>query len=429
MVKAVVGGNWGDEGKGKITDLLANKADIVVRFQGGANAGHTVINDYGKFVMHLLPSGVFNENTLNVIASNVAFDADIFFDENKLLNENGINPNISVSSRAQLLLPFHKAQDRLEETRLSKNSFGSTMSGIAPFYADKYAKKNIQIAELYCSDLYSKAKRIYEDKKIYFKAFYDSELDITLDEFISYLNQLKIKLSDYLCDCPYLLNNAMKENKEILLEGQLGALRDIDSGIYPYVTSSFPLAGFGSVGTGIPPYEIKRIITVVKSYSTCIGAGDFVCEIFGNDAETLRKSGGDNGEYGATTGRPRRVGYLDIVATKYGCMLQGTTEIALSLLDVLGCLDAIPVCVGYSIDGEITNNFPLPYLLKKAKPVYKYLPSWKCDITNITDFEALPKEAKDFVDFVERELEIPVTLISNGPKRNQILYRKSKLKD
>lgn len=430
MVKAIVGGNWGDEGKGKITDLLASQADIVVRYQGGANAGHTIINDYGKFVLHLLPSGVFRKDVVNIIANNVAFDAEVFFEELQMLESRNVpKPNIKVSKRAQLLLPFHKMQDKLEEQRLGNNSFGSTQSGIAPFYSDKYSKINIQISELYSEDLFEKAERIYNDKSIYFKAFYNTDIGMSKEEFYTYLTALKEKLKPYLCDCSYYINHALKLDKMILLEGQLGSLRDIDHGIYPFVTSSSPLASFGAVSIGIPPYAIKSIVTVVKSYSSCVGAGPFVGELFGKEAEILRNNGGDNGEYGAKTGRPRRMGWFDCVATRYGCMLQGTTEVALSLLDVLGYLDKIPVCVGYKIDGQTINEFPETHMLNTAEPIYEYLPGWKCDISDITEYEKLPTEAKNYVDFIEKQLNLPITLISNGPKREQILYRNSALLD
>lgn len=428
MVKAIVGGNWGDEGKGKITDFLSSKADIVVRYQGGANAGHTIINDYGKFVLRLLPSGVFHHNTVNIIASNVAFDAEKFFYELEMLGKRNVpTPDIKISIRASLLLPFHKMQDELEEERLGENSFGSTQCGIAPFYSDKYSKKNIQISELYSENLYEKAKCLLEDKRLYFKAFYDKDINISADALYNYLKELREKLRPYLCDCSYYLNNALKENKVVLFEGQLGALRDIDNGIYPFVTSSSPLAGFGAVSAGIPPYAIKSIVTVVKAYSTCVGAGPFVGELFGDEAEALRKHGGDNGEYGANTGRPRRMGWFDCVATRYGCMLQGTTEIALTLLDALSYLDVIPVCTGYVVDGKMITDFPVSHILDKAEPIYEYLPGWECDISKITEYDDLPVEAKEYIKFIEKQLNLPVTLISNGPKREQILERKSEI--
>lgn len=423
MVKAIVGGSFGDEGKGKMTDLLASKADIVVRFQGGANAGHTVINDYGKFVLHLLPSGVFHQ-TENIIASSVAFDADEFFRELEMLKNRGVPaPTIRISSRAQLLLPIHKLQDKLEEQRLGSDSFGSTQSGIAPFYSDKYAKRNFQISELYSDVSSEKIRRFCEDKNIFFKAFYNVDNAVSADELTEYLSDLKEKLKPYLIDCPHHMNSAVRSGKEILLEGQLGALRDVDNGIYPFVTSSSPLAGFGSVSAGIPPYEIKSVISVVKAYSTCVGAGAFVGELFGEQANELRSRGGDSGEYGAKTGRPRRVAWFDCVSVKYGCMVQGATEIALTNLDVLGYLDKIPVCVGYRINGEITEKFPETYLLNAAEPVYEYLDGWKCDISDIGDYSMLPKNARAYVEFIEKKIGVPITMISTGPKREQIIYR------
>lgn len=424
MVTAIVGGSFGDEGKGKMTDLLAAKADIVVRFQGGANAGHTIINDYGKFILHMLPSGVFYKHTENIIASSVAFDADEFFGELEMLKTRGVpEPSLGVSSRAQLLLPIHKLQDELEEQRLGKNSFGSTKSGIAPFYSDKYAKRGFQISELYSDDLSGRIKRFCEDKSKFFKAFYDIENVLCVNDLTDYLIGLRDKLKPYLLDCPYYMNDAVKSGKGILLEGQLGALRDVDNGIHPFVTSSSPLAGFGSVSAGIPPYEIKTVISVIKAYSTCVGAGDFVGELFGSEADELRKRGGDSGEYGAKTGRPRRIAWFDCVSAKYGCMVQGATEAALTMLDVLGYLDKIPVCVGYKINGRVTDKFPETYMLNIAEPVYEYLDGWNCDISDICHYSDLPEAAKKYVDFIEMGIGVPITMISNGSRRNQIIYR------
>lgn len=429
MVTAITGGSFGDEGKGKITDLLAAQADIVVRFQGGANAGHTIINDFGKFVLHLLPSGVFYRHTENVIASGAAFDADEFFGELEMLKKRGIpTPAVKVSSRAQLLLPIHKQQDKLEEQRLGKNSFGSTQSGIAPFYSDKYAKHNFQISELYSDRLGDKINRFCEDKNKFFKAFYGIENALSVNELTEYLMDLRNKLSPYLLDCPYYMNEAVRLGKNILLEGQLGALRDVDNGIYPFVTSSSPLAGFGSVSTGIPPYEIKSVISVVKAYSTCVGAGAFVGELFGDAAEELRKRGGSSGEYGSKTGRPRRIAWFDCVSVRYGCMVQGATEAALTMLDVPGFLDKIPVCVGYRINGEITDIFPEAWQLYNAEPVYEYLDGWKCDISDIYTYEELPQAAKRYVEFIEKQIKVPITMISNGPRRDQIIFRNSACK-
>lgn len=429
MVTAITGGNFGDEGKGKMTDLLAAKADIVVRFQGGANAGHTIINDYGKFTLHMLPSGVFHKHTENIIASSAAFDPDEFFTELKMLKENGIpEPMVKVSSRTQLLLPIHKEQDKLEEQRLGKNSFGSTRSGIAPFYSDKYAKRNFQISELYSSNIKDKIRCFCEDKNKFFNAFYGVPNVLYTNDLTDYLMDLRDKLTPYLFDCPYYMNDAVKSGRRILLEGQLGALRDVDNGIYPFVTSSSPLAGFGSVSAAIPPYEIKSIISVIKAYSTCVGAGAFVGELFDEAANELRKRGGDSGEYGAKTGRPRRIAWFDCISARYGCMVQGATEVALTMLDVLGYLDKIPVCVAYRINGEITEKFPETYLLDDAEPVYEYLNGWKCDISDICSYDDLPEAAKSYIEFIEKRIGVPITMISNGPKRDQIIYRNTDYK-
>ena len=424
MVKAIVGGNWGDEGKGKITDLLAGESDIVVRYQGGANAGHTIINEYGKFALHLLPSGVFRKQVTNVIAQGVALNMRTFFHELDNLIERGVPiPNIKISDRAQIVMPYHILIDELEENRLGLKGFGSTKAGIAPFYSDKYLKTGIQVCDLFDNnllkekiDLNCKVKN-----KILESIYKASEIDekIIYNELISYRDRIE----PMVCDVAVFLNNAIKQEKKILLEGQLGALKDPDNGIYPFTTSSSPLAGFGAVGSGIPPYEIKEIVTVVKAYSSCVGAGAFVSEIFGDEANTLRRLGGDCGEYGATTGRPRRMGWFDMVATKYGCMLQGTTEIALSLIDVLGYLDKIPVCTSYEIDGREIINFPVTPLLNKSKPIYTFLDGWKCDISGVREYENLPNNAKGYIEFIENRIGYPIKLISNGPKREDIILR------
>ena len=424
MVTAITGSGYGDEGKGKITDFLAEKADIVVRYQGGANAGHTIVNNFGKFILRMLPSGVFHSNVENVIASGVAFDADIFFSELEMLKERGVPvPKVLVSSRAQLLLPVHKLQDKFEEERLGENKFGSTLSGIWPFYSDKFARKNIQISELYSENLGSIVSRFCEDKNIYFKAFYGVETAVSYRETMNYLSCLKSRLAPYLCDCPYYMNDAIKQGKEILLESQLGSLRDIENGIYPYSTSSSPLAGFGSVSAGIPPYEIKSVISVVKAYNTSVGEGPFVGELSGSTADELRKRGGAQGEFGAATGRPRRMAWFDCVSARYGCMLQGATELALTNLDVLGYLDKIPVCVSYKTSGKITKNFPQTYQLNEFQPVYEYLNGWKCDISGCRQYSELPKEAKNYIGFIEKEIGVPVSIISVGPRRNQTIFR------
>ena len=426
MVKAVVGANWGDEGKGKITDMLAKEADIIVRFQGGANAGHTIVNDYGKFALHLLPSGVFYDHTTSIIGNGVALNIPYLFNEINSIVEKGVpKPKILVSDRAQLLMPYHIAFDEYEEERLGKKSFGSTKSGIAPFYSDKYAKIGIQVSELFQDDdaLKEKIERICTQKNVLLKNLYNKpELD--KDELLNTLHEYRDMVAPYVCDVSAYLRNAIKEGKNILLEGQLGSLKDPDHGIYPMVTSSSTLAAYGAIGAGIPPYEIKRIVTVVKAYSSAVGAGEFVSEILDEkEAEELRKRGGDGGEYGATTGRPRRMGWFDAVASRYGCEIQGATEVVLTVLDCLGYLDEIPVCVGYEIDGEVTKDFPVTAKLAKAKPVYEVLPGWKCDIRGIKEYDKLPENCRKYIEFIEKELGVPVKMVSNGPKRSEIIYR------
>ncbi len=426
MVKAIVGGNWGDEGKGKITDLLAEDADIVVRFQGGANAGHTIINEYGKFALHILPSGVFRSRVINVIAQGVALNLDNLFSELDELEKNGVpKPQIRVSDRAQIVMPYHVLFDELEEKRLGKNSYGSTKSGIAPFYSDKMMKIGIQVCEIFDDELLKqRLEKVVEIKNATLKALYGAD-ELNPEALYNYLVSRRERLRPFVTDASKLLNDAVKEGKTVLLEGQLGTLKDTDNGIYPFVTSSSPLAGFAAVGAGIPPYEIKKIYTVVKSYSSAVGAGAFVSEIFGEEAEELRKRGGDKGEYGATTGRPRRMGWFDCVASKYGCMLQGTTDVVLSLIDVLGYLDKIPVCVAYDIDGKITTDFPTTPELNRAKPVIEELDGWKCDIRGIKNYSDLPENAKRYIEFIESKLGYKITMISNGPGRNDFIIRQN----
>lgn len=425
LVTAIVGANWGDEGKGKITDHLANTSDVVVRFQGGSNAGHTIINEYGKFALHLLPSGVFCKNVTNVIGNGVAVNVDELDKELKMLKDSGIlTPNLIISDRAQILMPYHILLDIYEEERLSSKKFGSTKSGIAPFYSDKFAKIGIQINELFSSaeNLKERLKNIIEVKNVLIRHLYKKE-EIRFEEVFDKLMYYKEILTPFVQDTSNFLQNAIKDNKKILLEGQLGALKDTDFGIYPMVTSSNTIAGYASVGAGIPPYEIKEIIAVVKAYSSCVGTGDFVSELFGDEADTLRKLGGDCGEYGATTGRPRRVGWLDLVATKYGCKMQGATCIAFTVLDVLGYLDEIKVCTGYEINGKVTNDFPAPSKLSQAKPIYEVFKGWKCDIREISNYDDLPHECKKYIEFVENQIGIPIKIISNGPSRQSIIYR------
>ena len=429
MVKAVVGANWGDEGKGKITDMLAEQADIIVRFQGGANAGHTIINDYGKFALHTLPSGVFYDHTTSIIGNGVALDVPVLFKEVQSIIDQGVPmPKILVSDRAQMVMSYHKNFDAYEEERLGGKSFGSTKSGIAPFYSDKYAKIGFQVSELFDDELLKeKVVRVAEQKNVLLEHLYHKPL-INPDDLYNELQEYKKMVEPFVCDTSLFLNNALKEGKEVLLEGQLGSLKDPDHGIYPMVTSSSTLAAYGAIGAGVPPYTIKDIITVVKAYSSAVGGGAFVSEILDEEeAEELRKRGGDGGEYGATTGRPRRVGWFDAVATKYGCMTQGTTEVAFTVLDPLGYLDEIPVCVGYEIDGEITTRFPTTARLEKAKPVLKKLPGWKCDITGIREFDRLPAEAQNYVNEIEKLIGFPITYVSNGPGREDIIKRTPQL--
>lgn len=424
MIKAVVGANWGDEGKGKITDMLAKEADIIVRFQGGANAGHTIVNDYGKFALHTLPSGVFYNHTTSVIGNGVALNVPLVFKEIQDIVSKGVpTPKILISDRAQMVMSYHILYDQYEEERLGGKSFGSTKSGIAPFYSDKFAKIGFQVSELFDEEaLKEKVAGICEKKNVMLEHLYHKPL-LKPEEIFEELMSYKKMLEPYVCDVSLFLWNALKEGKEILLEGQLGSLKDPDHGIYPMVTSSSTLAGYGAVGAGVPPYEIKKIITVCKAYSSAVGAGAFVSEIFGDEADELRRRGGDGGEFGATTGRPRRMGWFDAVASKYGCRMQGTTDVAFTVLDVLGYLDEIPVCVGYDIDGKVTTDFPTTTLLEKAKPVYETLPGWKCDIRGIKKYEDLPENCRKYIEFVEEKIGFPITMISNGPGRDDIIYR------
>ena len=429
MVKAVVGANWGDEGKGKITDMLAEKADIIVRFQGGANAGHTIVNNYGKFALHTLPSGVFYNHTTSVIGNGVALNIPILMKEIKSITDRNVPmPKILVSDRAQMVMPYHILFDQYEEERLGGKSFGSTKSGIAPFYSDKYAKIGFQVSELFDDELLEeKVQRVSEMKNVILEHLYHKPL-IDPAELLNTLHEYRDMIAPFVCDVSAFLDKALKEGKTILLEGQLGTMKDPDHGIYPMVTSSSTLAAYGAIGAGIPPYEIKQIVTVSKAYSSAVGAGAFVSEIFGDEADELRRRGGDKGEFGATTGRPRRMGWFDCVATKYGCRLQGATDVAFTVLDALGYLEEIPVCVGYEIDGEVTTDFPVTYKLEKAKPVLKKLPGWKCDIRGIRKFEDLPENCRKYVEFIEEQIGFPITMVSNGPGREDIIYRESPLK-
>lgn len=424
MITAVVGANWGDEGKGKITDMLAEDADIIVRFQGGANAGHTIVNNYGKFALHTLPSGVFYNHTTSIIGNGVALNIPLLFKEVQSIVDKGVpTPKILVSDRAQIVMSYHILFDECEEERLGKKSFGSTKSGIAPFYSDKYAKIGFQVCELFDEEfLKDKVARVLEQKNVILEHLYHKPA-LKVEDILEELHTYRDMVAPFVCDISTFLWNALKEGKKILLEGQLGSLKDPDHGIYPMVTSSSTLAAYGAIGAGLPPYEIKKIVTVVKAYSSAVGAGAFVSEIFGDEADELRKRGGDGGEFGATTGRPRRMGWLDCVATKYGCRMQGTTDVAFTVLDVLGYLDEIPVCIGYEIDGKVTTDFPTTPTLEKAKPVFTKLPGWKCDIRGIKKYEDLPENCRKYIEFVEEQIGFPITMVSNGPGREDIIYR------
>ena len=425
MVRAIVGANWGDEGKGKITDMLAETSDIIVRFQGGSNAGHTIINNYGKFALHLLPSGVFYGHTTSIIGNGVALNIPYLVKEINSLIEKGVpKPKVLVSDRAQIIMPYHIKFDEYEEKRLGKNSFGSTKSGIAPFYSDKYAKIGFQVSELFDDEiLKEKIERVCIQKDVLLEHLYHKPA-IDKAELLETLHEYRDMIAPYVCDTALFIQEALKAGKTVLLEGQLGTLKDPDFGIYPMVTSSSTLAAYGAIGAGIPPYEIKDIIAVVKAYSSAVGAGEFVSEIFGEEADELRRRGGDGGEYGATTGRPRRMGWFDAVASRYGVRMQGATQVSLTVLDVLGYLDELPICVGYEIDGKITRDFPVTAELKKAKPVYEKLPGWKCEIKGIRKYEELPENCRKYIEFIEKELGVPVTMVSNGPGREDIIYRK-----
>lgn len=423
MIRAIVGANWGDEGKGKITDVLAADSDVVIRFQGGSNAGHTIINDYGRFALHQLPSGVFYKHTMNIIGNGVALDMGKFLAEVQSLKDAGIQPNLMVSDRTQVVMPYHVLFDQYEEERLGGHSFGSTKSGIAPFYSDKYAKIGFQISELFdeaaCLD---RLRRVLEVKNVTLRHLYHKpELDA--QEIFDDLRQKRDAIAPYVGDTFRFLQNARKEGKTILLEGQLGSMKDPDHGIYPMVTSSSTLAGYGSIGAGLPPYEIKDIICVVKAYSSAVGAGAFVSEIFGDEAQELRVRGGDKGEFGATTGRPRRMGWFDCVASRYGVQVQGATQVALTVVDALGYLDEIPVCVGYEYQGKTLTDFPTTSILEKCKPVWQVLPGWKQDIRGITRYEDLPEACRNYVEFIENQLGVPVTMVSNGPGRSELIHR------
>ncbi len=424
MVRAIVGANWGDEGKGKITDMFAAQSDLVIRFQGGANAGHTIINDYGRFALHQLPSGVCYPHVTNIIGNGVALDVEKLFKEVQSVLDGGVpEVNLKISERCQIMMPYHVLLDTYEEERLAEKAFGSTKSGIAPFYSDKYAKIGFQICELFDEDyLREKLERVLKVKNLILENVYHKPL-LSVDDVFAKLMEYRDMVAPYVCDTGKLVRNALKDGKTVLLEGQLGSLKDPDHGIYPMVTSSSTLAGYGAIGAGIPPYEIKDVTVITKAYSSAVGAGEFVSEIFGDEAQQMRLHGGDKGEFGATTGRPRRMGWFDCVATRYGCEVQGATEVVLTALDCLSYLEKICVCVGYEIDGKVTKDFPVTPLLRKAKPVLVTLNGWHCDIRGIKEFSKLPQEAQDYVTFIEKEIGVRIAYVSNGPKREEIIKR------
>lgn len=425
MITAVVGANWGDEGKGKITDVLAQESDYIVRFQGGSNAGHTIKNEFGKFGLHLMPSGIFNKDAVSVLGNGVAVNAGKFIEELVSIEDAGVpHGKIIISDRAQLVMSYHMALDVYEEERLAGHSFGSTKAGIAPCFSDKYAKIGFQVADLYSDKdlLMERIRNVCSIKNVLLENLYHKP-QIKAEDIYAELLEYAELLKPYVAHTSQVLNDALRAGKHILLEGQLGALKDTDHGIYPMVTSSSTLAGFGATGAGIPPYAIERIITVVKAYSSAVGAGAFVSELFGDEADELRKRGGDGGEFGVTTGRPRRVGWFDAVATRYGCMMQGATEVAVTVVDVLGYLDELKICVGYEIDGKVTKDFPNTPLLEKAKPVYEALPGWKTDIRGIKSYDELPSECKAYIERIEQEIDVHVSMVSNGPSRDELIIR------
>ena len=424
MVRAIVGANWGDEGKGKITDMFAAQSDLVIRFQGGANAGHTIINNYGRFALHQLPSGVCYPHVTNIIGNGVALDVEKLFKEVQSVLDGGVpEVNLKISERCQIMMPYHVLLDTYEEERLAEKAFGSTKSGIAPFYSDKYAKIGFQICELFDEEyLREKLERVLKVKNMILENVYHKP-QLSVEEVFAKLMEYRDMVAPYVCDTGKLVRSALKEGKTVLLEGQLGSLKHPDHGIYPMVTSSSTLAGYGAIGAGIPPYEIKNVTVITKAYSSAVGAGEFVSEIFGDEAQEMRLHGGDKGEFGATTGRPRRMGWFDCVATRYGCEVQGATEVVLTALDCLSYLEKISVCVGYEIDGKVTKDFPVTPLLRKAKPVLVTLNGWHCDIRGIKEFSKLPQEAQDYVNFIEKEIGVKIAYVSNGPKREEIIKR------
>ncbi len=420
---AIVGINWGDEGKGRMVDFLTEKYDVVVRYQGGGNAGHTVINEYGKFALHLLPSGIFRRGTVNILGNGVALDPENLVTEMEDVASKGIvltPDNLKISSRASLLLPWHRDLDALEEQRLADKKYGSTKQGIAPFYSDKYQKKTVLAGELFYPDeLKEHLKDLLEWKNLTLTRVYGAE-PYTMEMLDKWLVTYCGRIRPFICDTVSYLKEAQQAGKQILFEAQLGSLRDLDYGIYPYTTSSNTLAAYAPIGSGFPAARIDDVVGVVKAYSTCVGEGPFVCEMFGEEAEALRKAGA---EYGAKTGRPRRVGPIDLVATRYGVEVQAATEIALTKLDVLSYMDRIPVCTQYVINGRKTDSFPFPTELSHAEPVIEYLDGWKRDISGVRVFEELPVEAQNYVNYIEKNIGCPITYVSVGPERESMIFR------
>ncbi len=420
---AIVGINWGDEGKGRMVDLLTNSYDVVVRYQGGGNAGHTVVNEHGKFALHLLPSGIFREGVMNVLGNGVALDPENLWKEIEQITSQGVSitpENLMISDRASLLLPWHRELDGLEEARLADKKFGSTKQGIAPFYADKFAKKTILAGELlYSKHLREHLQDLMEWKNLTLTRVYGAK-PVTMEELEVWINVFCNKIKPFIRDTGAYLRQAQQDGKKILFEAQLGALRDLDYGIHPYTTSSNPIAAYAPVGSGLPCVKIDEVVGVVKAYSSCVGEGPFVCEMFGDEAEELRKAGF---EYGAKTGRPRRVGPVDVVATRYGVQCQGATNIALTKLDVLSYMDKIPVCAHYRLDGKITDEFPFPALLNDAEPVVEYLDGWKCDISGVRTWEDLPVQAQKYVLYLEQAIGCHIGYVSVGPERDSIILR------
>ncbi|MCI5569472.1 MAG: adenylosuccinate synthase [Lachnospiraceae bacterium] len=423
---AIVGVNWGDEGKGRMVDLLTENYDIVARYQGGGNAGHTVINEYGKFALHLLPSGVFRKNVVNILGNGVAVDAESLWTEIEQLREQGVYvtpDNLKISDRASLVLPWHKLLDELEENRLADKKYGSTKQGIAPFYSDKYQKKTVLAGDLYYPEkLMERLKDLAEWKNLTITKVYGAE-EYTLAKLDAWIKDFGEKIKPYVCDTTTFLRDELKEGKKILFEAQLGTLRDLDFGIVPYTTSSNTIAAYAPIGAGIPFAKVDEVVGVAKAYSTCVGEGPFTSEMFGNEAEKLRKEGF---EYGAKTGRPRRVGAFDIVATRYGAKMQGATSIALTKLDILSYMDKIPVCTKYEVNGEFTNEFPFPTLLPDAKPVIEYMDGWKTDISGVRKWEDLPENARKYVEYIEKEIGCFIEYVSVGPERDSIIIREEK---